>query len=495
MKLTELLRILPEYQSTAAEIDVVSLAHDARQVQAGTVFFAIPGNAVDGHQFLRSAVDAGAIALIVEKMDLVPPDFRGFVQVVPSTRQALDHLAAHFFAYPSRDLLVFGVTGTNGKTSITYLLEEVLGKVQFPCGVLGTINHHLGDRVWDSQMTTPDPLSLQQRLREMKDAGARSIAMEVSSHALDQFRADGVDFNTVIFTNLTRDHLDYHSTMQKYFESKRRLFTDLLWKSKKSHLFAIINTDDLWGARMRISARAGLWTYGENAQADFRFKITHMNFSQTDFELVTPFGVYQSQVPLCGRYNVANAVAVVAAAATMGFAPRLTLDILSRFAGVPGRLQTVPNQRSLNVFVDYAHTPDALESVLRALNQVRRDAQSPAKIWTVFGCGGDRDKGKRPLMAEKALAGSDFVMVTSDNPRQEEPEAIVADIVRGVSAGDKSSRLLIETDRKLAIERVLGLAQPHDVVLIAGKGHENYQILKQEKIHFSDYEVAREFLK
>lgn len=494
MKLTELLKILPEYQSSAPDVEALSLVNDARQAHLGSVFVAVPGTKVDGHEFLPQACEAGAVAVVVERADRVPKSFTGFVQVVQNARESLDRLAAQFYSHPSHQMFVFGVTGTNGKTSVTYMLEAVLSQMRLACGVLGTINHHLGDKIWHTEMTTPDPISLQKRLREMKDAGAKAVAMEVSSHALSQRRADGVQFNTAIFTNLTRDHLDYHQSMQDYFQSKQRLFTDLLWKTYKNPRFAIVNIDDAWGARMRVASAASLWSYGQKKNADFRYKITKVDFSRTDFELRTPAGQYKSYLPMCGAHNVANAVAVVAAAATAGISPSSSLEALTGFGGVPGRLQSVPNSRSLNVFIDYAHSPDALESVLRALRQVRDEMKSHCRIWTVFGCGGDRDKGKRPLMASAAGKASDLVMVTSDNPRTEDPYAILSDIMDGFSDQDRKERVMMEVDRKKAIEKVLKSAKPHDVILIAGKGHEDYQIIGKEKIQFSDYEVAKEIL-
>jgi len=495
LKLPELLKILPEYQSSSApEVEVLSITSDARQVHLGSVFVAVPGTKHDGHQFLAEACAAGAVAVVVEKTNQVPRSFTGFVQKVESSRDAIDQMASQFYSHPSRQLFCFGVTGTNGKTSVTYMLESILGRMRMDCGVLGTINHHLGDKVWATNLTTPDPVSLQKRLREMKDAGAQAVAMEISSHALSQARANGVQFNTVIFTNLTRDHLDYHMTMKDYFEAKQKLFTDLLWRSQKNPCFAIVNTDDFWGSKLRVSSRAGLWSYGQKERADFRYKITHVDFNRTDFELKTPVGDYTGYLPMCGSHNVANAVAAIAAAATAGIAPSKSLEALQQFTGVPGRLQLVPNPKSLNVFIDYAHSPDALENVLKALSSVRTEMKSHAQIWTIFGCGGDRDAGKRPQMAEIAIRLSDFVMVTSDNPRTEDPYAIINEIMDGFSQQERKERVEMEIDRRKAIEKVFKMAKPHDVILIAGKGHEDYQIIGTERTKFSDFETAKELL-
>lgn len=494
MKLPQLLTILPEYKASAPEIEVLSLTQDVRHVHLGSVFVAVKGVKVDGHQFIPQACEAGAIGLVIEHGELVPADYTGFVQVVANSREALDRLAAQFYQHPSKEMICVGVTGTNGKTSMTYMLETILAKVKIPCGVLGTINHHLGEHVWSSELTTPGSIQLQKRLREMREMGARAVAMEVSSHALDQHRADGVHFNTVIFTNLTLDHLDYHGSMQAYFRAKQRLFTELLWKTEKRPHFAIVNTDDIWGARMKVASTAGLWSYGQKS-ADFQYTVTQIGFSRTDFDLKTPFGNFKSFVPMCGRHNVANAVGVVAAAASFGIPVALSLESLSQFTGVPGRLQSIANSKSLHVFVDYAHTPDALKNVLEALHQVKTEMKSQVQIWTVFGCAGDRDKSKRSLMAIEAAQRSDYVMVTSDNPRTEDPLHIIHDVMDGFSSEDRKNKVQMEADRKKAIEKVFRLAKPQDVVLIAGKGHEDYQIIGTEKIHFSDVETVRELLR
>lgn len=452
---------------------------------------AIKGQKGDGHDLTAKAVENGAVALVLEKPESIPPGFLGPVRFVANTREALVQLASQYFGNPSKDLFCFGVTGTNGKTSTTYMLEHVLNRMQIITGVLGTIDHHLLGHVWPTEVTTPDPISLQRRLREMKDTGARAVAMEVSSHALDQKRADGVHFNTVIFTNLTRDHLDYHANMELYFAAKQRLFTDLLWKTEKPLTFAVVNTDDEWGAKLRVSSNASLWTFGQNSRADFSFKILKMSFSQTEFEIKTPLGMHKSFIPMCGIHNIYNAVGVVAAAANAGVPPLAALQALQSFTGVPGRLQGVENRKSLHVFVDYAHTPDALMNVLQSLICVRKELQENIRIWTVFGCGGDRDKGKRPEMAKIAEKYSDFVVVTSDNPRSENPEQILQDIWQGFSKPEKN--ITMEVDRKKAIEWVLAKATAGDVILIAGKGHEDYQTIGVEKRHFSDAAVVREF--
>ena len=319
MNLNELLSVLPEYnpKTLGSSMEVLALSNDSRQVELGSVFVAIRGSKVDAHNLLDEVCSKGPTALIVEDLSKVPSSYSGITVVVKSTRESLDLLAAQFYGNPSRDLFCFGVTGTNGKTSSTYLLEHILNSMNFPCGVIGTNNHRIKDKIWAASNTTPDPLLLQKRLQEMKQAGARAIAMEVSSHALDQRRADGVNFNAVMFTNLTHDHLDYHKNFKSYFLSKQRLFTDLLWRSSKAPKFAIVNTDDAYGKKLRVSSLSAVWTYGQKS-ADFQFKVLKSDFSRTDFELISPWKKETSYIPLCGLHNLYNAVGVVAVAASAG---------------------------------------------------------------------------------------------------------------------------------------------------------------------------------
>ncbi|MEN0059774.1 MAG: UDP-N-acetylmuramoyl-L-alanyl-D-glutamate--2,6-diaminopimelate ligase [Bdellovibrio sp.] len=494
MKLSHLLSVIPDVPAPilSLEEEVTGVFNDARKVIPGSVFIAIRGVKVDGHGFIRDAVERGAAALIVEDRSAVPASFAGVILQVSNSRESLDILASRFYWDPGQELFCMGVTGTNGKTSVTYMVEAILNAGRIPTGVIGTVNHHLGGKVWPSDMTTPDPLFLQKRLREFRSEGALAVALEVSSHALDQSRVDSVPFNTVVFTNLTRDHLDYHKDMAEYFSAKQRLFSDLLWKTHKRPCFAIINTADSYGRRLRVPDHAVLWTYGAK-DSDLQYQILKMDFVSTHFKLKTPLGEAEVQLPMSGLHNVMNAVAALGVGLSAGLPLALCASALSQFTGVPGRLQTVPNAEDLAVFVDYAHSPDALENVLTALNRVRKNLQSSGKIWTLFGCGGDRDKGKRPLMREVALRFSDQVMVTSDNPRTENADEIIADILRGMDASAKQ-KVLVQVDRAQAIHEVIAKAQKGDVVLIAGKGHEDYQIIGTEKKPFSDLHVAQEAL-
>jgi UDP-N-acetylmuramoyl-L-alanyl-D-glutamate--2,6-diaminopimelate ligase len=494
MKLQHLFSIFPGIPENAfSHVEVIDICYDARKVTPGAVFVAVRGAKADGHDFLGDAILKGAVALVLEDREKLPEGFSGFVLQVPNSRQVLDILASRYFWDPGRDLFCIGVTGTNGKTSITYMVECILDYARMPVGVIGTVNHRLGSKVWPSEMTTPDPVNLQKRLNDFRQEGASAVVLEVSSHALAQKRVDSVPFNSVVFTNLSRDHLDYHKSMEEYFSAKQRLFTDLLWKTSKSPCFAIINTDDKWGRQLRVADPAILWTYGQR-EGDFQFEIIKMEFTSTVFKVQTPAGEAEVLLPMSGTHNVMNALAAIAVAISAGITLQTCVKALGNFAGVPGRLQAVGNDKGLSVFVDYAHSPDALENVLTALLKVRESLGSTAKVWTVFGCGGDRDKGKRPLMTLMALKYSDHVIITSDNPRTEDPGQIIRDMTEDLPAGEQY-KIQIEVQRREAIQMAIRQAKPGDVILIAGKGHEDYQIIGEEKLPFSDFQVAQEFLK
>ena len=494
MKLQHLFAVFPGLpEEKMSTLEVSGLFQDARAVIPGSVFVAIRGQKFDGHNFLQTAVQKGASALVLENKSQVPAEFSGFILEVPDSRQALDILASRYYWDPGQELFCVGVTGTNGKTSITYLVESILNQGGHRTAVMGTVNHHLGEKIFRTEMTTPDPIDLQKRLKEFKELGATAVALEVSSHALEQKRADSVPFNAVIYSNLTRDHLDYHGTMENYFKAKQRLFTDLMENSLKSPTFAIVNILDGWGRKLLVHEKTELLTYGSK-DADLRFEILEVNFSYTRFKLISPWAKNEIKLPLCGSHNVLNALAAVGAGLAAGIKWDLICKGLENFPGIPGRLQMVPNIHDRHVFVDYAHSPDALENVLKSLVQVRKARKSHSQIHVVFGCGGDRDKGKRPLMAAVALKYADQITVTSDNPRTEDPLQIITDIVAEVSVSEKS-RIQTNVDRASAIREVLKASKPDDVILIAGKGHEDYQIIGTEKRPFSDFEVAQQVLK
>ena len=504
MKLHQLFSNLNGAKTSTADLaileqDVASICFDARQVKPNSVFVAIKGSENDGHAFIKDAVFNGAIALVVENSSNVPSDFPHFVLEVSDTREFLAVLAARFYNFPSQELFCFGVTGTNGKTSITYILEHIMSYYKKTLGVIGTVNHRVGQKIWSTQMamqmTTPDAVTLQSRLRDFINEGATAVALEVSSHAIEQKRIQEVHFNTVIFTNLTLDHLDYHKSMQKYFEAKQKLFTEMMWSTIKNPKFAVINIDDSYGRKLTVADDVFAWTYGES-ESDFQFKILNMNFNETEFEIITAVETIKATLPVCGEHTIYNIVASCVAALSASISLEQSLKALNTFSGVPGRLQKVESQTKKTVFIDYAHTPDALENVLSSIQKIRSSSKSNAKIICVFGCGGDRDKTKRPLMGEIAFRLSDYVIVTSDNPRTENPQSIIEDITHGLAADHTSDyrKYIIEQDRELAIQKAINRAQEGDVVLIAGKGHEDYQIIGSEKKPFSDYEVAKKYL-
>lgn len=492
MKLAQLLSPFSQAQfGSLSEEEVLAVTQDSRACGPGVVFVAIRGNSGDAHQYLPDLSKHNkALALIVEDDALIDPAFVGAVVKVPNTRHALDQIAMHFYGNPSEQLFCIGVTGTNGKTTITYMIEKILNHFGLPCGVIGTIDHHLLERKWGSQLTTPDPLTLNKRLREFADLGARAAAFEVSSHALDQARVESLPFAVGVFTNFTRDHLDYHATMEKYFAAKERLFNELLGKSRWASV-AVLNADDPWVRKTKIRDGVTVWWYGQGKDAEFSFKILRQDLDGSVFKLKTPRGLAEFHLPCTGEHNVYNAVAAVAAALATGCSLQTAVDALAEFYGAPGRLEKVANKKNLHIFVDYAHTDDAIRTVGRSLSQLK--GSSDAKIITVFGCGGDRDKGKRPLMAKAACEFSDRLILTSDNPRTEEPLQIIADIKTGITQG-WTGDLKIEADRRKALALALQSAREGDVILVAGKGHEDYQIVGDQKLDFSDVKVLTELL-
>ncbi len=492
MKLAQLLSIFPQLRwGNAAALEANEVTQDSRAVKNGTVFVAIRGNSGDGHQYLAKAADAGAVALIVEDDSAIPKSYTGAIVKVASTRQALDQLAKRFYGNPAAELFCVGVTGTNGKTTVTYMVEAILNHFGWPTGVMGTIDHHFEKHKWASQLTTPDALTLQRRLREFVALGARAAAFEVSSHALDQARAESIPFAVGVFTNFTRDHLDYHVTMEQYFRAKERLFNELLGNNPNAAV-AVLNGDDPEIRKVRVKEGVTAWWFGKTA-ADFTFRVMKQDLNGSFFHLSTPRGTCEVQLPCPGEHNIYNAVAAIAASLAAGCSLHTAGEALSRFYGAPGRLEKVPNARGLHIFVDYAHTDDALRTVLRALAALRSEMSSRAKILTVFGCGGDRDRGKRPLMAKAATELSDTVIITSDNPRTEDPLKIIEDVRAGVPR-DWAGTLMVEPDRKKALALALQSSREGDVILVAGKGHEDYQIIGDKKFPFSDVQVIAELV-
>lgn len=488
MKLCQLFSIFADYHlGNTSDLAVEGIFTDSRKVGPGSVFVAVRGLRSDGHDFLPQVVRAGAIGLVVENRSLIPPDFEGAVVEVASSRRALGALMERYLSAPAADLFLVAVTGTNGKTSTTYLVEHLLQNFGWPTGVMGTVDHHLGDQVWPAQLTTPDTVEFFERLAQFRGGGARAVAFEISSHSLHQRRVDLLDIDVAVFTNLSRDHLDYHGTLETYFEAKSRLFSEILATSKKPHKLALVYGDSPWS--QKLAAGGTLWRYGSSPQCEIRYEILHLGTEGSRFELFTPQGQHTFFVPLVGAHNVANAAAALAVGLFAGAGLETLAEALASFPGVPGRFERVPSPHKA-VFVDYAHTDQALASALSTLAAVKKEGQ---KVWTVFGCGGDRDAGKRPLMGKVAVQGADRVIVTSDNPRGEDPAAIIQDVISGLSPEERA-KVQVEPDRRKAIELAIREMAKTDILIIAGKGHEQFQIVGSNTLPLSDFDVARECL-
>src|SRR5712691_4937168 len=482
MQLKTLLATIP-VREIIGPVDraVESIAYDSRRVQRNGLFVALRGEKSDCHDFIDQAIEKGATVIVAERAEKHP---RATCVVVENTRSAMADLSARFFNFPARKLKLAAVTGTNGKTTTTFLIKRICEKAGTRCGLLGTVRYEIGERVLPAARTTPESLDLQELLSQIANAGCRAAAMEVSSHALAQERTRGIEWDVAVFTNLTQDHLDYHRTMENYFEAKVKLFEQLPQQQRKKKPVAIINIDDRYGRRLlaKIDKKVSVLTFGMGARADFRASNYRMEFGGTSYQLDARGKSYLVRVPLIGRFNVANSMAALAAANSLGVNLREAILSLGKSPQVPGRLQAVPAKRQFQIFIDYAHTEDALVNVLKTLRQLE-----PRRLLLVFGCGGDRDRQKRPLMGRVADQNADYSIITSDNPRKENPESIIAEVEQGF----RSERYEKIPDRTEAISRAIALAQPHDIVLIAGKGHENYQEFADHTVPFDDVQVAR----
>jgi UDP-N-acetylmuramoyl-L-alanyl-D-glutamate--2,6-diaminopimelate ligase len=457
----------------APEVEISSLAYSTQSVAPGALFFCVPGFRADGHDFAPAAVERGAVALVCQRpLGLGVPEV-----IVPDVRAAMGPAAARFYGDPTAELDVVGITGTNGKTTTAFLVRHLLEADGRSCGLLGTVKRIVGGVEEEVERTTPEAIDLQATFRRMLDEGDRACAMEVSSHALELGRVIGIRFACRVFTNLTQDHLDFHDTMDAYFEAKRRLFQDPSGAQ-------VVNVDDEYGRR--IAAETEALTFAIDRDADYRARDVEFDLMGSRFRCETPDGPLELESPLPGLFNVENVLAAVAAARSLGVSAATTAEALPTFGRVPGRFEPVDEGQEFGVLVDYAHTPDSLENVLRAAREVTR-----GRLQVVFGAGGDRDRGKRPLMGAAARRLADRVLVTSDNPRNEAPEAIIDQVMEG--AGPDAER---EVDRRRAIARAVETAEPGDVVVIAGKGHEQGQEFENgRKEPFDDVTVAREALR
>lgn len=482
--------------------DVSAVCFSSDKCKDGSLFVAVTGLKNDGHDFISDAITRGARFVVYEK-DMQLPSGVTAIKVSDS-RRALGILAKNFFGNPSGNLVLIAVMGTNGKTTITYLLESILKESGFKCGVLGTVNYRYNDRIYPAPNTTPESYEMQKILRDMADDGITHVIAEVSSHAVDLKRIDDCDFDMGIFTNLTRDHLDYHLTMENYFQAKKRFFAEILPQSKKVHSQKmVINSDDKWGQRILQDVPVPALTYGIENDYSIRAESYELSLSGIKARINLAGDTVFIDSPLIGKFNLYNILAAIGAAFILQIPLPVIKSGIDKMSCVPGRLEKVASPDDINIFVDYAHTDDALRRVLQNLSELKKK-----RIITVFGCGGNRDRGKRPLMGEAAVDYSDLTIITSDNPRLEDPLTIIAEIETGIdsnriqkTAPDKlqlkngARGYAVIPDRRKAIEAAIAVAVNGDIILIAGKGHEDYQILGTQKVPFDDRVVVAQILK
>ena len=479
-------------------VEIGGLAYDSRKVRPGDLFVALKGRRVDGHEFIEEAVKRGSAAVVCEGFRDLSPGKAAVIRV-GDAHEALSRLAVNFYDYPFRKMRLIGITGTNGKTTTSYLLEAVLAASGAKPGVIGTVNYRIPGQVWSAPVTTPESLDLMRTLRLMADEEVSHVIMEVSSHAIEQGRTRGCPFRVAVFTNFSRDHLDYHGSLDAYFQAKARLFRSREVDGRIVPGHAVINGDDARAPDLLSVTDSPVMTYGVLSPGNLKAERLRVEKNGLSATIRSPAGDMEIESSLVGEFNVYNILAAAGAALCMGVSPEHVRQGIKSLKGIPGRLERVENGRSLTILVDYAHTPDALSKVLGALRPV-----TEGRIITVFGCGGDRDKGERGEMGRVAGEAGDLVIITSDNPRTEDPADIAGPIERGVRETgleffepDKARKgrlrgYSVELDRRRAIELAVGVAEPRDVVLIAGKGHEDYQIVGTAKRPFDDRKVASE---
>lgn len=461
-----------------SDIDLKGINSDSRKVECGHLFVAVKGTQTDGHSYIPTAIEKGAIAVLCEELPTELSETVTYIQV-KDTEDAVGKAATAFYGDPTSKLELVGVTGTNGKTTIATLLYDIFRHFGYKVGLLSTVCNYIDDEAVPATHTTPDPISLNELLGRMADAGCKYVFMEVSSHSIDQKRISGLRYAGGIFTNLTRDHLDYHKTVENYLKAKKKFFDDL-----PKDAFALTNVDDKNGMVMLQNTKAKTYTYSLRSLCDFKGKILENHFEG----MLLSFNDKELAVQFIGKFNASNLLAVFGAACLLGKKEEDVLLALSTLRPVAGRFDSLRSPQGYTAIVDYAHTPDALVNVLSAIHEI---LEGKGKIITVVGAGGNRDKGKRPIMAQESVKASDKVIITSDNPRNEEPQDIINDMLAGLNAEERKNVITI-VDRKEAIRTACMLAQPGDVILVAGKGHENYQEIKGVKHHFDDKEVLRE---
>ena len=488
MKLSDILKGI-DMQKVSGDMncEISGLAYDSRSVSKGTLFVAIKGLKTDGHLYIKSALEQDAAAILAEHEPAGITIPAGVSIIITSdTRKAVAIAAVNYFGNPSRELSVIGITGTNGKTTISYLIRSILEKAGNKVGILGTIFWSDGDKISEAEHTTPEAVDFQHLLRKMAGNGCTFAVTEVSSHSLALNRVYGTDFSTAVFTNLTQDHLDFHTDMEDYFKAKSMLFSGMSLQHT-----SVINSDDPYGRRLLEMSRCSNYSYGLDSSADIRGENVSLTINGIEFDLITPAGHIHIKSNLVGIHNVYNILAAAGAAFSNNIPLEKIASGISSVTSVPGRFDRIDSGLGFSIVVDYAHTENALRLLLEAARQF-----SPKRIITVFGCGGDRDRGKRPLMGSTAVELSDYVIVTSDNPRSEDPEEIIREVVSGINAAinkgeARTSGYVTIPDRRSAIEEGIRRAEKGDIVLIAGKGHEDYQIIGRERLHFDDREEAK----
>ena len=460
---------------TGENVDIRSIEYDSRKVKQGSMFCCIVGQLFDGHTFAEAAVKQGAVALLVEReLPLPVPQV-----VVKNARKSMAEMAAAFYGYPQREIQVLGVTGTNGKTTTTYMVKAIAEQAGKKVGIIGTIRNMIGSESLHTDRTTPESVDLFRLLRTMADARVDLVVMEVSSHALEQFRVHGIKFDVALFTNLTQDHLDYHKTFENYLQAKKILFLN----AKK----AVVNVDDPYADRIMSGLSIPITTFGVRDRADIAASDIDITTRGVQFDLHTPCGDVRMNLPIPGLFSVFNAMGAVGMAQAIGIQLPAIKQGLESMTSVSGRLEAVGSHLPYSIFVDYAHTPDALENVLKTVCDFAKK-----RVICVFGCGGDRDRAKRPIMGEIAGRYSDLAIITSDNPRNEDPMAIIETIEEGVKRS--GAKYVVIENRRQAIAHAISVAEPDDVILIAGKGHENYQEINGTRYHFDDKETVKELL-
>ncbi len=485
MKLRKLLKDIPVQQIKGSQdVNITGVCSNSKLVAPGNLFIAKKGMMDHGAYYIPEAIAAGVAAILTDMYD---PSLKQIVQVIhPHVAFIESILAASYYQFPSDELLMVGITGTNGKTTTSFIVKHLLDQLRGPCGLIGTIEYIIGQHRYQATRTTPDVISNHKMLREMVNQGCCSAVMEVTSHALDQGRIAKIDYDVALFSNLTLDHLDYHQTMENYCIAKNRLFRNLGKdrRKKKNTKIAVVNVDSSWHTKILEGCEASFMTYGIENLADLRASCIQLGRHGTELNITFRGKTVACRWPLIGRFNIYNCLGAMGVALSQGIPLEVVAEKMSSLSIVKGRLEPVKNPLGLKIYVDFAHSDDALANVLQTLTELKK-----GRLMTVFGCGGDRDQSKRPKMAEVSECFSDFTIVTSDNPRSEDPIAICQDIAKGFK---KESTYMIEVDRRTAIQKAIHMAVEEDIILIAGKGHETYQIFAHKTIEFDDSKVAAE---